>query len=75
MRNEKAKSVELPKDIVEGVEDRVAKTQFETVSEYISHTMAEILHEVETETDMDREDQVNEQEVRDRLESLGYLNE
>lgn len=73
--NEQTQTVELPTRIVSGVEDRLPRTEFETSSEYITYVMEEVLYRVEQETEDDDYEHVDEQEVKNRLESLGYLNE
>lgn len=68
-------SVELSSDLISRVENRVKYTEFNSVADYISYVMEEVLYHIEQETqDEDLED-VDEQEVKDRLRSLGYLNE
>ncbi|WP_123538516.1 hypothetical protein [Halosimplex salinum] len=75
MSAEQMQAVELPTEVVDQVEERLSRTEFESSGEYIAYVLEEVLHRVETEAgDGDFED-VEEQEVRDRLESLGYLNE
>ncbi len=66
-------TVMLPTRIIERVEHRVARTEFESTAEYITYVIEEVLYQVEQETD--DEVAVDEAEVEDRLKSLGYLNE
>ena len=72
---EKTQSMELPARIVERVEKRLPRTEWETPEEYITFVMEEVLYRVEEETEDDDFEPVDEDEVRDRLKSLGYLNE
>lgn len=72
---ENTQSMELPTRIVERVEDRLPRTEWETPEEYITFVMEEVLYRVESETEDDDFDPVDEAEVKDRLKSLGYLNE
>jgi Arc/MetJ-type ribon-helix-helix transcriptional regulator len=74
MDDERTQSVELPERVVSRVEQRLGRTEFETVSEYVAFAMEEVLYRVEDETD-DGESAVDEAEVEDRLKSLGYLDE
>ncbi|WP_276300067.1 hypothetical protein [Halorussus lipolyticus] len=74
MDDERTQSVELPERVVSRVEQRLPRTEFETVSEYVAFAMEEVLYRVEDETD-DGESAVDEAEVEDRLKSLGYLDE
>ena len=68
-------SVELPSKLLERIEQRVPYTEFDSTEEYVAYIVEEVLHHVETASE-DREiEAVDEGEVQDRLESLGYLNE
>lgn len=69
------RTIELPEQIVERVENRLPRTEWNDASAYISHVMEEVLYKVEEETEDDDFEEVDEDEVRDRLKSLGYLNE
>jgi hypothetical protein len=73
--HEETRSVELPGRIVDRVEDRVPRTEWDEPAEYITYVLEEVLYRVEKETDDDDFEPVDEREVRSRLESLGYLNE
>lgn len=72
---EQTQSVNLPTRIVERVENRLPRTEWETPEEYITFVMEEVLYRVEEETEDDDFESVDEEEVKDRLKSLGYLNE
>jgi hypothetical protein len=71
---ENTRSLALPERIVERVEKRLPRTEWEEPEEYITYVMEEVLYRVEQETEDDFE-AVDEAEVEDRLKSLGYLNE
>ena len=75
MSAEQTEAVELPSRIVERVEDRLPRTEFDSSAEYITYVMEEVLYRVEQETEDDDFEEVDEDEVRDRLKSLGYLDE
>lgn len=64
----------LPERIVDRVDDRLPRTDFDTPEEYVTYVMEEVLASVEADTD-DEHTGVDENEVRDRLQSLGYLDE
>jgi hypothetical protein len=65
-------TLDLPADIVERVETRVGHTEFESAGAYVAWVMEEVLAEVETgEGEFSAAD---EAQVKDKLESLGYLN-
>lgn len=64
--------VNLSESLFRDVQSRVPKTEFETVDEYVEFVLQEVLHNVrqrESEADFD----VDEDEVKDRLRSLGYI--
>ena len=66
--------VALPDHVVSKVEARLQRTDFDTVEEYVTFVMEETLARVEAQTDTEATT-VDEEEVRTRLESLGYLEE
>jgi len=72
---EETQSVKLPDRIVSRVEDRLPRTEFDTPAEYMTYVMEEVLYRVEKETEDDDFEPVDEEEIKDRLKSLGYLNE
>lgn len=73
--HESTRTLELPERIVERVEKRVPRTEWETPAEYITFVLEEVLYRVERETEDDDFEPVDEAEVKERLKSLGYLNE
>lgn len=75
MTREETRTVELPERIVDRVEERVPRTEFDSAAEYITYVMEEVLYRVEQETDDEDFEPVDEEEVKNRLKSLGYLNE
>lgn len=68
-------TVELPVDVVSRIDQRVRHTEFEDIDDYVTYVMEEVLYHVEQENDLSDAEEVDEEEVRSRLESLGYLNE
>lgn len=75
MSEQKFQPVELPERIVDRVEDRLDRTEFDTAAEYVTFVLEEVLYRVEEETEDDDYESVDEDEVKDRLKSLGYLDE
>lgn len=69
------RSLDLPRDVVDRVEARVGRTEFDSAAAYVAWVLEEVLAEVEAEDDAAGHEAVDEAQVRDRLESLGYLNE
>jgi len=68
-------TVALPAELVARIEDRAKRTEFEDASAYLTHVLEEILYRIEEENDLSTAEAVEERQVRQRLESLGYLNE
>lgn len=71
-RREERRSLDLPGGIVDRIEQRLPRTDFDTPEAYVTYVMREVLYYVEAETDGEFEP-VDEADVRDRLRSLGYL--
>ena len=65
-------AVELPADVVERVDARLPRTEFDSVDAYVAYVLEEVLAGVEATTD-DEFATADEAQVRDRLASLGYL--
>lgn len=75
MSDQTTETVELPAALVSRIEERVAHTEFDETADYISYVMDEVLYTVDAEHELPAGAGVDEQQVADRLESLGYLNE
>jgi hypothetical protein len=72
---EDTRSLDVPERIVERVEERLPRTEWEDPEEYVTYVLEEVLYRVEQETEDDDFEAVDEAEVEDRLKSLGYLDE
>lgn len=70
---EQTQSVELPADIVERVEARLDRTEFESTGAYVAWVLEEVLTGVEAGSESEFS-AVDEAQVKEQLESLGYLN-
>jgi hypothetical protein len=68
------RSLDLPGEVVDRVERRLPRTDFDTPAAYVTYVMREVLYYVESEADGEFEP-VDEADVKDRLRSLGYLDE
>lgn len=66
------RNVVLPKRLLERVERRLPRTDMETPDEYVALVLEETLARVEAETD-DELPAACEEDIRTRLESLGYV--
>lgn len=72
---EPTQPVDIPERLVERVEARLPRTERDTVAEYVTYVLEEVLYHVEQETEDDDFEPVDEAAVKERLRSLGYLNE
>lgn len=72
---EETTSVELPERVVSRVESRLPRTRFDDTGAYVTYVLEEVLARVEEDTDgaVDAGEEIDEREVQERLESLGYL--
>lgn len=68
------KSIDLPESIVSRIEHRLQYTEWDSKSEYVTFVMESVLSHVEDEVGEPDFDTVDEKEVENRLEALGYLN-
>ena len=70
MKGEK-KAVSLPVELYSKIEQRAAATEFRSVDEYVAFVLEEVLKE---EGEEDRAfSKEEEEQVKDRLKALGYL--
>jgi Arc/MetJ-type ribon-helix-helix transcriptional regulator len=70
------RTVSIPEPVAAAIERRVAATQFDSVDEYAAFALELLLCELDHQNDGDlgvAVDRVDTDEVRDRLDSLGYL--
>lgn len=63
-------SVELSGELVDGLRGRAEATGFDDVESYIEYVLSEVLHQLD---ELDTSDAIDESEVMDRLETLGYV--
>jgi len=63
-------TVHLPGELVDDLRERAEVTDFDGVESYIEFVLSEVLHQLD---DLDTAETIDESEVRDRLETLGYL--
>ncbi|MFD1647723.1 hypothetical protein [Haloarchaeobius litoreus] len=66
------RDVRLSPSVAARIDDRLPHTEFESVEGYVDYVLTAVLDEVDDDESTGGED-VDEREVRDRLESLGYL--
>lgn len=74
--DQKTTAIELSTDLVQRIEARLPRTEWDDPEAYVTFVLEEVLSQVEDDPEAGRGlDEVDEDDVRDRLESLGYLNE
>lgn len=77
--DEQPRTVRLPAQTADAISERLAGTDFDTVDEYVAFALDQLLYELEREDDdsppeEDRaRDDLVEDDVSERLDSLGYL--
>lgn len=65
------KKVSIPESLYEKVKERCEGTGFESVSEYVTFVLREVVEEEEEEEkEFSKED---EEKVKERLRALGYM--
>jgi Arc/MetJ-type ribon-helix-helix transcriptional regulator len=69
--SEKTKSISVPADIYDRIEERVKATEFGSVEEYVLFILEEVLKDEEEEEQAYTE--ADEAEVKKRLKALGYM--
>lgn len=67
--------ITVSEDLVERIEARIQYTNFESVDEYAEFVLSEVVTHAEREGDETREATASDEEVQNRLQSLGYLEE
>lgn len=69
------KTVEIPSSLYKRIEDRLPLTEFQSVSEYITYLIREVLTTIENDESKSKKDFTpeEEREVENRLRDLGYI--
>ena len=64
--------IKIPKDLIAIIEERVKETEFESVDEYATFVLEEVVKDDDEEIEevFSEED---EEKVKERLKALGYL--
>ncbi len=66
------KEVKIPADIYEKIVERIKETEFESVDEYVTYVLREVLASLEEEEEQVFSEE-EEEKVKERLRALGYL--
>ena len=69
--SKETKSISVPADIYDRIEERVKATEFGSVEEYVLFILEEVLKDEEEEEQAYTE--ADEAEVKKRLKALGYM--
>jgi Arc/MetJ-type ribon-helix-helix transcriptional regulator len=69
--SKESKSISVPADIYDKIEERVKATDFGSVEEYVLFILEEVLKDEEEEEQAYTE--ADEAEVKKRLKALGYM--
>jgi len=70
---EELASVSIPKTLYKKLEDRIRGTGFDSVSVYVTYLVREALTEAEAVKENHQFSKDDEERVKERLRSLGYL--
>lgn len=64
--------IKIPIDLIKKIEERVKETEFESVDEYVTFVLEEVVKDDDEEIEevFSEED---EEKVKERLKALGYL--
>lgn len=65
--------ITIPNKLVERIDSRVDRTDFESADEYATFVLSEVVTRVERNTDTAEISEESGEDVEDRLQSLGYL--
>jgi Arc/MetJ-type ribon-helix-helix transcriptional regulator len=69
-KDSKTMSIEIPSHLIEKITSRIEKSRFSSVSEYSIYLIEKDLAETDNSIDLSKED---EEKIKQRLRSLGYL--
>ena len=68
-------TISIPKPLAENIKKRLKGTGFNSVSSYVTYVMRQVVSNIEEKEDKKPEfSKKDEQEIKSRLKSLGYLN-
>ena len=70
---EKVASVSIPTTLFKKLQDRIKGTGFDSVSDYVTYLLQEVMAELEMTTPQEHFSKDDEERVKERLRSLGYL--
>jgi len=62
--------IEIPETLAKKIEEMIEETSFNSISDYVTYVLEELLEEEEEEEIFSEEE---EEKIRERLRALGYL--
>ncbi len=71
--NEEYGEIRIPTRLIEEIEERIGATEFESVEEYVTFVLEEVIKDVDEEEPEEVFSEEDEAKVKERLRALGYL--
>ena len=71
MADEEYVKVDIPASLAKKIEEKIEGTSFETISQYITYVLREVLSNMEEEEEELSPEE--EEKIKERLRALGYL--
>ena len=69
----KLKTVNIPIELYNKIQNRVRSTEFKTIDEYVTYILEEVLKQIDSEEHVAEYTEEDEEKVKERLRALGYL--
>ena len=66
-------AVKIPLKLFAKMQSRVKSTEFESVDEYVTYILEEVLKQIDSEEQVAEYTEEDEEKVKERLRALGYL--
>lgn len=71
--NEEYGEIRIPLRIIKEIEGRIGATEFESVEEYVTFVLEEVVRDTDEEEIEEVFSEEDEAKVKERLKALGYL--
>lgn len=71
--NEEYGEIRIPVRLIEEIEGRIGATEFESVEEYVTFVLEEVVRDTDEEEIEEVFSEEDEAKVKGRLKALGYL--
>jgi len=66
-------SISIPVELYKNIEKKIEKSDFTSVSEYVTYVLKEVLESLDEEDKEEVFTEEEEKKVKERLRALGYL--